>query len=200
MKAYTRRGMVTIGLVASVAAWRAVATPLELLRPPSRMWVAGTSTVRDFECQVPVFEALVDAEAPNAAALLVAGQKVITTADVTVPAEQLDCKNATMNKHMRNALKAAEYPVIAFRMKSYDVTTDSGRTRVVIAGDLSLGGSTKAISVTGDAQAEGSDVLRVRGTHEIRMSDFGLKPPTLFFGTLKVGQRVTVGFDLALKG
>jgi hypothetical protein len=31
------------------------------------------------------------------------------------------------------------------------------------------------------------------------MTEFGLKPPTLMLGTMKVDERVTVGFDVVLK-
>jgi hypothetical protein len=31
------------------------------------------------------------------------------------------------------------------------------------------------------------------------MTDYGLKPPTLMFGRMKVGDLVSVGFDLLLK-
>jgi hypothetical protein len=31
------------------------------------------------------------------------------------------------------------------------------------------------------------------------MTEFGLKPPTLMLGTLKVDERVKVGFDVVLK-
>jgi hypothetical protein len=39
----------------------------------------------------------------------------------------------------------------------------------------------------------------VKGSHEIRMKEYGLKPPTLMLGTLKVDERVKVSFDLLLK-
>jgi hypothetical protein len=31
------------------------------------------------------------------------------------------------------------------------------------------------------------------------MTEFGVKPPTLMLGTMKVGDKVKVGFDLYLK-
>ena len=31
------------------------------------------------------------------------------------------------------------------------------------------------------------------------MKDFGMKPPTLMLGTMKVAEKVTVNFDLLLK-
>jgi hypothetical protein len=31
------------------------------------------------------------------------------------------------------------------------------------------------------------------------MTEFGLKPPTLMLGTMKVDEKITVGFDVVLK-
>jgi hypothetical protein len=31
------------------------------------------------------------------------------------------------------------------------------------------------------------------------MTEFGLKPPTLMLGTMKVDEKLTVGFDVVLK-
>ena len=35
--------------------------------------------------------------------------------------------------------------------------------------------------------------------HEFAMTEFGVKPPTLMLGTMKVGDRVKVSFDLYVK-
>ena len=37
------------------------------------------------------------------------------------------------------------------------------------------------------------------GTHEVRMTEFGLKPPKLMLGTMKVDEKIKVGFEIALK-
>jgi hypothetical protein len=42
-------------------------------------------------------------------------------------------------------------------------------------------------------------MLHVSGVYELRMTDYGLKPPSLMFGRIKVGETVKVGFDLLLK-
>ena len=41
--------------------------------------------------------------------------------------------------------------------------------------------------------------LRVTGKVPITMTEWGIKPPTLMMGTIKVGQVVTVQFDLLLQ-
>jgi len=53
--------------------------------------------------------------------------------------------------------------------------------------------------MTVEASEGASGMLHVVGTHELRMTEWGLKPPTLMLGTMKVDERVKVGFDLLLK-
>jgi hypothetical protein len=41
-------------------------------------------------------------------------------------------------------------------------------------------------------------VIRFKGSKQFKMTEYGVKPPTLMLGTMKVGDPVTVSFDLAL--
>ena len=38
----------------------------------------------------------------------------------------------------------------------------------------------------------------MKGARAIKMSEYGVKPPTLILGTMKVRDQVTVSFDLVL--
>ena len=169
------------------------------LRPGSRLWIEGTSTVRKFQCTAAVLEADIIA-APAAVPAILSGEKAVRSVEVRIPTARLDCANGTMNEHMLKALKAKEHATITFVVASYETERAADEVRGMLAGTLSLGGVKKTITVnaTGRGAAEGA--LRVTGAHELRMSDYGLKPPTLMLGTMKVGDAVNVRFDLLLKG
>jgi polyisoprenoid-binding protein YceI len=168
------------------------------LQPESRITIAGTSTVRSFQCQATTFDAKVDAGAGAVAGIL-AGEKTVSAVELTVPAEKLDCRNGTMNEHMRKALKAAQYPTIAFRVESYELAKAGDGVNVALTGALTLGGVTKPITVAAVAKPGAAGTLVVAGTQEVRMTEFGLKPPTLMLGTMKVDERIKVGFEIVLK-
>jgi len=70
---------------------------------------------------------------------------------------------------------------------------------VTMTGNLTLGGVEKPITIKAHAKPGPNGTLVVSGTREVRMTEFGLKPPTLMLGTMKVDERVTVGFDVVLK-
>jgi hypothetical protein len=173
-------------------------TPLEV-QPDSRLWVKGTSTVRAFECKATSLLARVDATAPEAVKAVLAGEKAVGAVAVRLDSDRLDCNNGTMNSHMLKAIKAKEHPAIVFTLNSYALQpTEQGMT-VTLDGTLDLGGTQKPVSITAEAKGTESGGLRVLGAHELKLSDYGLKAPTLMLGTMRVHDKVTVGFDIVLK-
>jgi len=185
-------------LLSALAASPRRNTPLDV-QPESRLWVAGTSTVRAFQCQAGAFDAKVESSGADAVAAVLAGEKAVSTVEVTVPAEKLDCRNGTMNEHMRKAIKAKEFPTVVFRATSYDLARTSESVGVTLNGSLTLGGVEKPITVQAQAKPRADGMLVVSGTRELRMTEFGLKPPTLMLGTMKVDEKITVGFEVVLK-
>lgn len=184
-------------LVPASGAWT-VANEQLVLQPQSRLWIDGTSTIRSFTCRAGEVNAVVEVNGANAIPGLLTGEKDVKAVQVTVPAEKMDCGNGKMNDHMRNALKVAENPTITFTLKDYDVTKNADGISGTINGTLDLGGVKKPISLQATGANEGG-MLHVNGVYELKMTEYGLKPPTLMFGRIKVGETVKVGFDLLLK-
>ena len=192
-----RISLALAALVPALVAATAI-TPIEV-QPESKLWIAGTSTVRAFQCQAAAFDAKVGSLGTNAVAAVLAGEKAVSNVVVTVPAEKLDCRNGTMNEHMRKALKVDRFPTITFHVASYDLAKAADGVNLTLTGTLTLGGVEKPITINATAKPGENGTLLVSGTREVRMTEFGLKPPTLMLGTLKVDERIKVGFDVVLK-
>ena len=199
MRGHTKRALAALLCLAPAAvAWTTVSNRLEM-QPESRLWINGSSTMRSFECKAASFDAVVESTGPGAVRAVLAGEKAVSGVEFRVPANRLDCGNGTMNDHMLKALKAKDHPEIVFRLSSYDVAKAAAGVEGSATGSLTIGGVTKPITMTGTAAELDGGTLRVKGSHEIRMKEYGLKPPTLMLGTLKVDERVKVSFDLLLK-
>jgi len=192
----------TIGLAVALAmtlATGVVAQGTNALRltlgPSSKIWIEGTSTVRKFSCSTGDFEATARPVPEPTAPLATA----VHTVDVDVPVKSLSCGNGTMEEHLRKALKADANPEIRFELKSYTVgeKTAAG-TDVKATGVMTIAGTPKTVEVTGVVTPTATG-LRVQGETPLRMTDFGVKPPRLMFGTLKVGDAITVHYDLVLE-
>lgn len=182
-------------LVPLAAAARAPLGTLTL-KPGSRLWVEGTSNVRNFACEATALDVQVAADDGDPIGRLLAGEKTVVSASVSVPAQGLDCRNGKMNEHMRKAIKAEEHPAIVFRLSSYHLSRDSAGVTAQLTGDLALGGVDKPITLTALVQPDTGDAVRVTGSYELRMRDWGLKPPSLMLGAFKVHDPVRVNFDL----
>jgi polyisoprenoid-binding protein YceI len=184
-------------LTLPLVAWSPV-RELLTLQPESKLWVDGTSTVRSWTCRANDVDASVEA-IPNAISQIASGEKGVRTVRVRVQTEKMECGNGTMNEHMKKALKADANPVIDFKLVSYDVSKAADGVTGTLTGTLSLGGVQKAIAIPAVGKIEGAGALRVTGSYPLKMTEYDLKPPTLMFGRIKVGETVTVKFDLLLK-
>jgi polyisoprenoid-binding protein YceI len=198
MKANVRNTLLALAIVVPASGAWTVANGLLELQPQSRLWIDGTSTVRSFSCKAGQVNAVVEASGPDAIPQLLTGEKGVKAVRVTVPAAGLDCSNGTMNEHMRKAIKLAEHESIEFRLTDYDVTRSADGVSGTINGTLLLGGVTKPITMKAEGREEGG-MLHITGAYDLKMTEYGLKPPTLMFGRIKVGETVKVKYDLLLK-
>ena len=198
MRSNIKNTLIALAIIVPASSAWTVANGLLELQPQSRLWIDGTSTVRSFSCKAGEVNAVVEANGSDAIPQLLTGDKGVKAVRVTVPAEGLDCGNGTMNEHMRKAIKLSEHKAIEFRLTDYEVTRNADGVAGTINDTLLLGGVTKPISM----KAEGSEddgMLHVTGAYDLKMTEYGLKPPTLMFGRIKVGETVKVKYDLLLK-
>ena len=188
-------------LILGTLAWAGTAAAQSMtVAPGAQLVVDGDSTVRAFSCKAAKLD--VKLQPSDGAGL---GDEQLATAlrglSFELPTAQLDCANDKMNDHMRDALKAKEHPAIAFKMSSYTAgpVQADGRRVLRIKGDLSLAGSTRPVELTAFAAATSEGGLRVQGRHNLRMTEWGVKPPSLMLGTMKVREAVAIRFDATLK-
>jgi polyisoprenoid-binding protein YceI len=199
MQALSRRFIPTLVAVSAFAlplAARSAYSELTL-QPESRLWVDGTSTLRKWTCRANDVSAVIDG-APNAIAEVAAGEKGVRAVRVRVQSEKMECGNGTMNEHMKKALKVEANPTIEFKLSSYDVSKSAGGVTGTLSGTLNLGGVQKTVAIPAVATSD-AGVLHVTGAYPLKMTEYDLKPPKLMLGRIKVGETVTVHFDLLLK-
>jgi polyisoprenoid-binding protein YceI len=194
----TNLTLLAFALVPTLAAWTG-AQYLATLQPASRLWVTGTSTVRDFSCQAKVVDASAQTTSAETAKDIMGGQKAVLSLDVKILPKNLDCANNTMNEHMLKALKADKNTSIEFKLTSYDMIAAGEKVTGRLNGTLKLGGVEKAITLDAVGNATPDGALHVTGAYPLLMTDYGLKAPSLMMGAMKVNPKVKVNFDLLLK-
>ncbi len=195
------RGTVAaLALTLVAAAWFPAGAQVTLsVAPESKLWFEGKSTVRDWSCRAPVIQAALTLGGDASAAAVLAGEGPVATTTFIVPTMKLDCDNGTMNGHMRKALAAGTHGEITFTLKSYDAAPGDGGTQGTLTGELTIRGVSKPVTLPVEFTGAGNGGLRVKGMYALKMTDWGVVPPKLMLGTLKVNEVVMVGFDLLLQ-
>jgi hypothetical protein len=98
-----------------------------------------------------------------------------------------DADNAKIEKSIND--KVLRGQAISFRSDTVQITEDGGRVNV--RGQLSLVGSTQAVSFPMSIRGDGS----ASASASVTQSSFGIKPFTAMLGALKVGDKVEIVFE-----
>lgn len=165
---------------------------------PSNLTIEGTSTLRSWECAVPSFSVAPSPPGGFEEGVL-NGERALETVTLVFPVKAIECGNGTMNDHLRKALDADEHPQIRYRLSKYDLANAESGMVVKAEGELVIAGTARPIEMAVTVTRDASGAIRVQGEEEVKMTDFGVKPPKLMLGTLKVGDAVNVKFDVALR-
>lgn len=93
-------------------------------------------------------------------------------------------------------LDVARFPTIAFESTQIAVqSTQAGRLTLQVAGDLTLHGKTKPLTVPVAVTVEGRDI-QATGNVRVKQTDFGMTPVTAGGGTVRVKDDVEIAFTL----
>lgn len=161
----------------------------------ARVVLEGDSTMHRYSSTATIVEvsARVDAAEADFERAVRAGE--VRGLAVRVPVQGLRSGKAGLDKNMRSALKAEDHPWIRFELARYELSPDG---RLKAFGRLSAAGREKDAVLEGTGRFEEEGFL-ARGGVELRMTDFGIKPPTMFLGALKTDDRVVIAFELKLR-
>jgi hypothetical protein len=87
---------------------------------------------------------------------------------------------------------------VSFRLETHGVTPAAGDTIAIHAsGALTIHGQERRIQLAARAWT-GDGGVWLEGSDALLMSEYGIKPPKMMLGTVKVGDRVTVRYRLLL--
>jgi hypothetical protein len=105
---------------------------------------------------------------------------------------------AVMNNKTYKALKGDADPEITFVLTGpVDLSRiAAGNTAASEKGTLTLAGVTHAVimSVLSFSTAHGA--MAIEGEQKINMTDYGVKPPSALFGTMKASPEITINFKI----
>lgn len=156
-----------------------------------RFTISGTSTVRAWSCPAQGVMKITPGKASPPVPGYPSG---VQSATITVPVKAIECEEEQMKDHLREALKEKTFPQIVYQLGQYTMTgPDTARA----TGKMTITGVTKPIDfdIKLVPSAQG---VRTVGDTSVDLMQFGVAPPAIWQGLLKVGKDVRIRFDAVL--
>jgi polyisoprenoid-binding protein YceI len=170
--------------------------PLRLaVRSDSRLWLEGSSNVRDWRCETTSLDASIDIDEGGTSPV-----PRVRRVQVRVPAHTLTCGRSQMDNIMYKALHVDDAPDCRQIVGRFDVVTTSGNHEqsLVMQGTLRIAGRERVVRVPVVLEEQADGAVRAHGALPILMTDYGITPPTALFGVLRTENRIIVKFDLLI--
>jgi polyisoprenoid-binding protein YceI len=174
----------------------------------SKLWLEGDSSIHAFESfaeelnlnsEVSLKANASVADSVTATASL-EDQAAVSSLTLTIPIKEMKSPTPGLSKQMHKTLKYKEHPNIVFSLGNYSVApnpTNSALYVINVKGTVSLAGAAKELELSMQGKPANDHVV-VSGEAELLMTDFGIEPPTLMFGKIKVVDEIIIKWELAL--
>ncbi|NMM48773.1 YceI family protein [Marinigracilibium pacificum] len=155
----------------------------------SELTVLGTSSLHDWEIVAETLEG-------NANFDLTGGLKAVNNLSFDVVVNSMKSGKSGMDKNTYDALNEKKYKNVSYKLtKANKITPSGGKYKVDATGNLSIAGKSKSVNMVVTVTPSGSTVS-IAGSYKMKMTDFGIDPPTAVFGTIKTGDEIEIKFNV----
>lgn len=151
--------------------------------------VSGTSTLHDWKMSGgTVRGAITTAET-------ISNGPIAAEVQIAIPVQSIKSDHSRMDKLMQEALKAKAHPEITYQLTAASIEKAGSDSFLVrTQGQLTIAGTTRPIEMMVTGTRNQQDAYVLAGEVPIRMTDYGVTPPTAMLGTVKTGNDVKVSF------
>jgi polyisoprenoid-binding protein YceI len=177
------RILILSAIVAVGSSARAQTVHYEAQPGGSKMKIDGTSTLHDWTVECAViggfmeFDATFPEKAPGAAP-----SAVKPKVEVFVPVRQLKSGKKGMDAVMHDAMKQTQFPKIEYKMIDLKAkpgaAAGSAKSEFDATGALTIAGVTKTNTMPVTIERVEKTKLKVTGSTALKMTQFGIKPPS----------------------
>jgi YceI-like domain len=185
----------SLGAVSAQALDTAPPQGITLVFDDASLEVRGDSTLHKWTLKAATVDlkaALDPASAPLRDRLSKGGLKGLT---LSLPVKGLKSDEGRgMDKNTLAALDSDKFPAISFVMGPYALKGPA----VLAHGTLSIHGVSKDVALPGTITAQ-AQALELKGSYDLLMSDYGIKPPVMMLGTVRVADKVTIVYDFVMR-
>jgi polyisoprenoid-binding protein YceI len=178
-----------------------VAQDRQAVMTESQMRMEGTSNVRDWSGDVK--NMTVNFRVSEGVAINNLTADDFRSLTVEIPVQQIESSTRGLASNIHKYLKYDTQPVIRFQMTGVTgierVGTPQADQKVTISGNLSVAGKTNPVTLEVLAKSNPNGTTRFFATHALKMTDFGIDPPTAVMGTVRAVDELSIIFDITFR-
>jgi polyisoprenoid-binding protein YceI len=157
----------------------------------SDLVVNGTSSLHNWHMKSENFECSVKAINEK-------NKIVIEDVNFSCNSTSLKSESSLMDKKAWDALKANNFKTILFKsLKTTELNLKNNKIEGNLDGDLIMTGEKKRISLPFEGEIDEDGNLKLWGDVKVKMSDFGIEPPTALMGSIRTGDEINIEFNLS---
>lgn len=178
MKMKTLKNLITMTLAMGTLFFAQLSNAQKLSLQSSNIKIDGTSTLHDWtmSSSQAAFSGNVSGNAIN-------------DVKFVMKATSLKSKESAMDKNAYKSLEVSKYPDITFTTASIPAGAST------ISGNLTITDVTRNIKFPVNVTKTANGYI-IKGSTKLKMSAFGIKPPSFMMGTIKTGDEITISVNL----
>lgn len=173
------------------------------------LWIEGSASIVDYKCNAEQLSGNGNIENTATPRENVKKHGAVTIT-VSIPVSSLECGKRGMNKDMYEALKAEKYSHISYELLDAVLAEeDSAATanresegnwmNIKTTGVLEIAGVKDTTVVYVRGQVLNHDRFKVKGSKQINMETYDIKPPTALMGLIRASSELTVHFNVTVR-
>ena len=119
------------------------------------------------------------------------------SAMVTIVVKEIKSgRSMIMDRLMHNSFNVSEYPEMIFSLESAEKDEDGEWN---MSGSLEMAGTSNSVIIHMIESESEIGTPQFTGSYELKMSDYGMKPPIAMFGSLHTKDDVVISFNFILQ-
>ena len=183
------------------------------------LWIEGSASIVDYKCNAEKLSGNGNIENTATPRENVKKHGAVSIT-VSIPVSSLECGKRGMNKDMYEALKAEKYSHISYELldavlanegsAAAGTETESNNVNrpdqsednwmnIKTTGVLEIAGVKDTTVVYVKGQVLNDDRFKVKGSKQINMETYDIKPPTALMGLIRASSELTVHFNVTVK-
>jgi hypothetical protein len=165
----------------------------------SQLSIQGTTNVNSFEC---FSKQAFNQQAVQLMVDPVTKAVTFNRAVLHIKVKELDCDNSKMNADLCDALNSEAFPNITIKLHDAKLVNGSitnAWSDVIVNASLKITDQERRIEIRAKAKQVEDGKYRFIANRGLKMTDFGVEPPTALMGLIRVRDEITINFDLTTK-